>query len=164
MRRCRLYLLVGLLGSLIVAGCAEKKTDEELLMERAKTYWEAARIFDLPTMFHLESSSLDGRLIAADMTKVLASETRLQKYELRNPRIDGDTATIDADLTLVLTTTGGKGWDQPAKPDHWVRINGQWYHGMPKPKQEPPPAAQPAPPPAPAGADAPSAPAPGDSS
>lgn len=138
-------IFAGLIACLFLVGCAEKKTDTDLLMERANAYWEAARLFDLITMFHMEAPSLDGRLIAADMTKVIVAPTRLVKYQLKNPKINGESATIDLDLTLVLADAGGKGWDQPTKQDKWSKINGQWYHGLPKPKEAPPkPAAPPA--------------------
>lgn len=149
MRFMKTYLLAGLLGGLSVAGCTQKPSDTEALMQRANTYWEAATVFDLATMYDMEIQALDGSYIAADAVQVLASPTRVDQFKLANPKIDGDTATIDLDLSLRIADSPAPGWSLPPRPDYWTKVDGVWYHGKHRaPSAEPspaPPAETPAP-------------------
>lgn len=132
MRLVRSFFLASLAGICVLAGCEPKKTDAELLMERANAYWEAARLFDLVTMFDMELSAKDGRYLAADAARVLTAPTRVRGYQLSNPQVTGDSGTVELTLTLVMAKYGGKGWDQPPSLDKWTKVDGVWYHGITK--------------------------------
>lgn len=139
MRFMKTFLPAVLLGWISLAGCTKKPTDVEALMQRANAYWDAATVFDLATMYDMEVQALDGSYMAADAVQVLASPTRVATYKLANPKIDGDTATIDLDLQLKISDSPAPGWSLPPRPDFWTKIDGVWYHGKHAvPAAEPP--------------------------
>lgn len=136
MRPVRFFFLASLSGFFALAGCEPKKTDAELLMERANAYWEAARLFDLLTMYDMELPAKDGRYLAADAASVLTAPTRVRGYQLSNPQINGDSGTVELTLTLVMAKYGGKGWDLAPSQDKWTKVDGVWYHGITKEQAE----------------------------
>lgn len=136
MRFHRLSKFTVLFGLLALAGCEPKKSDTELLMERATAYWEAARLFDLVTMYDMEMAARDGRYLAADAAEAFSGPNRVLKYQLSNPQVDGNSGTVELALTLVMTKYGGKGYDLNPSQDKWTKVDGVWYHGLTKEQAE----------------------------
>lgn len=134
------FLCLAILGCFPLAGCEPPKppkSEAEVLLDRAHAYWEAARVFDLYTMYQMELGVKEGRFIAADLGKMLTgSKTRVVSFELKNPQVNGDTGTVELDLRVTLNAVGGKGWNVAPTQDKWNKVDGVWYHGMTKEQGE----------------------------
>jgi hypothetical protein len=123
------FLRSPVLGTLVLClgGCDGNpaKTPEQALSERAHAYWEAGKLRDYATVYSLESDALDGKL-RPDETQRIVPQSSLLSYELKNIQIHDKEAEIEVDEKLSLP--------QLHKPltnsitDHWILIDGQWYH------------------------------------
>jgi hypothetical protein len=140
------FLRLSVLGIMVLClcGCAgtpaktPEKTPEQALVERAHTYWDAAKLRDMSTVYHMESGALDGKL-TADALQSQVSKASLLSYEFKHIQIHDKDAEIEVDAKyylppmhkpITIISTG-----------HWVLIDNQWYHrtGTPSPSPKPSP-------------------------
>lgn len=126
-----LTAVIGLAGCERTAETTRDANETDVLMKRANEYWEAARLFDLRTMYDMELAVKEGRYIPADAAAVLAAPTRIAKYELKNPAVTGDSGTVELAMSVVMAKYGGRGWDLAPRQDQWTKVDGVWYHGAP---------------------------------
>jgi|GEM_PF-2647269 len=138
------FLRLSVLGMLVIClgGCAgtpaktPEKTPEQALVERAHTYWDAAKLRDMSTVYHMESGALDGKL-TADALQSQVSKASLLSYEFKHIQIHDKDAEIEVDAKHYLPPMH--------KPitiigtDHWMLIDGQWYHRTGTPQSKPSP-------------------------
>ena len=140
------FLQLSVLGMLVIClgGCAgtsakpPEKTPEQALVERAHAFWDAGKLRDMSTVYHMESGALDGTL-TADALQSQMSKASLLSYEFKHIQIHDKDAEIKVDAKynlppihkpITIETT-----------EHWVLIDGQWYHrtGTPTPSRKPSP-------------------------
>ena len=133
-----LWLLV--LGMLVLClgGCAgtPAKAPEQALVERAHAYWDAVKLRDMSTVYHLESGALDGTL-TADALQSKVSKSTLISYEFKQIQIHDKDAEIEVDAKYYLPPM-----HKPIafiSKGHWVLIDGQWYHRTGTPQSKPSP-------------------------
>ena len=126
-------LLLAILGvlALWLGGCAVQpaKTPEQSLAERARTYWDAAKVHDLATLYRLEADALEGKLKPDDMPQRMSSGSQMISYEFKQIQIHGKEAEIEVTAKFALPQL-----HQPftnTTKDHWILIDGQWYHRNP---------------------------------
>jgi len=119
---CFFWLL--LLGA--VHAEEQHEPSKERLLERAHSYWEAAKIRDMATVYSLEAGALVGQLKPETMRRA-AESSRLLSYELKEVEIDGEDAVIQIDGKYSLS--GLKSTFSQQRDDPWIFIKGDWYHG-----------------------------------
>jgi hypothetical protein len=120
---------------LCLGGCAgmPEKTPEQVLVERAHTYWDAAKLHDMATIYHMESGALDGTL-TADALQSQVSKASLLSYEFKHVQIHDKDAEIKVDAKYYIAPM-----HKPItiiRTEYWVLIDSQWYHrtGRPTPR------------------------------
>ena len=132
------FLRLSILGMLVLClgGCAgtPAKAPEQALVERAHAYWDAVKLRDMSTVYHLESGALDGTL-TADALQSKVSKSTLISYEFKQIQIHDKDAEIEVDAKYYLPPM-----HKPIafiSKGHWVLIDGQWYHrtGTPQSKE-----------------------------
>jgi len=111
-----------------MTGCGQQAEapSKERLLERANAYWSAGEARDLNTVYELEAGSLTGAL-QPDVLRRSLQRARLVGYELGNVEIDGQYAVIE--VTTDYNVTGLRSKYTMKRRDHWVFMEGDWYHG-----------------------------------
>jgi hypothetical protein len=107
-------------------GAAEQASNQEDAIRQAVSkFWDAIKVFDLATAYHLEAGASDGDLTATAFREYWSdTDWELRSYEIRSITIDGDEA--DVDLLLL--------WHPPQLPkdvsrpfdDRWRYHDGAW--------------------------------------
>lgn len=133
-------LAIILLVVLFLAGCASlggvsaPERTEARLKERATAYWEARRLGDFHTFFSMESAGLPGGWMTPIMAAKWGREVRLEQVEIKDVRIDGESATLTLSAQvrfLMMANTGMQPFHQVVE-DRWVWTHGDWYHFTPE--------------------------------
>ncbi len=126
-------LPVAILGvlALWLGGCAVQpaKTPEQALAERARTYWDAAKVRDLSTLYRLEADALEGKLTPDAFSQRMSSPSQLISYEFKQIQIHGKEAEIEVATKFAIPKLHQPFTD--TTKDHWILIDGQWYHQTP---------------------------------
>lgn len=127
------WRLLGLaLLAAVLSGCATAPAQkpEDALRARAQAYWDAVRIGDDVTAYSFEEGSLKP---GATLQNYLRGRTRFMysQLDIVSVQMKGEN---EAELLLnVSYTIPSIGFNKPISgesKDHWVRIDGQWYHRL----------------------------------
>jgi hypothetical protein len=127
-------LITMLLGMLALFAVAEETAvipDQTALTERVNQYWEAYRVRDWATIYHMESGAHTGTLSAyAARTAFAQVASRVLGFEITSMKIEGSMATVEADIKLKLPNTGREYLHKVAQD--WIALDGQWYRKTPE--------------------------------
>jgi hypothetical protein len=118
----------------ILFGCAGPQAQAprdpaQRLKERVSEYWEARIRSDLVATYALHEPAFRR---AVTLTAFLQGRgvTHVYDYEILEPKIDGDMATVPARIKWSITH---RALVKPVEPrwadieERWVRVDGEWY-------------------------------------
>lgn len=105
---------------------------ETTLLARAHDYWEAVRINDLVTAYHLEAEAENGQLAPDEVELRHEWNMRVVGYQLGKVTYYGNHAEIEVSLEHTLPDTKTGKTTKSKGKDLWTFLNGQWYHGAPE--------------------------------
>lgn len=140
----------------------QEAASEAGLRERVNDYWEAVVLNNVHARYEMEASQHEGQLDPFDYyLKTMSGKTRIVAYQIDTIEIQGDAAIAKLDVEKTFPALGAQSY--PGKvTNHWIRLDGQWYHDAGKNQSAPSPAEPPAGalpvPPAPEGQQEPAAP------
>ncbi|QIK38611.1 hypothetical protein GWK36_12160 [Caldichromatium japonicum] len=127
------FLIITFLSVILLftQGCADSPTEARARLEqRVNAYFTALKINDLATAYRMQSGARDGSL-TADLFHRLMTQSggRLINYKIEDIQIEGESATIKAELTYQYPQL-----HQPyirSRSSQWIMLDGDWYHKSP---------------------------------
>jgi hypothetical protein len=114
-------------GALSLGACSHRTTSAQTLEERVKEYWAARESRDLLTQYKLEAAAQPGGWLTPDKMALLGG-LRIRGVKVKEVKVRDDkaTATVSANVQI-----GQMGWVPQETQDHWVLLEGKWYHQTP---------------------------------
>lgn len=123
-----------------MTGCAHflpghGMSSEEMLLKRAREYWNARLLNDLATAYKMESAALPGGWLKPFDMAAFGAGLKLLKVEVTDAVVEGEKGivTVKADVR-VLSMRGMGSFHGSTTKDQWVMIDGEWYHKTYKPE------------------------------
>lgn len=117
----------------ILAGCASTpspEADREALLQRAREYWELSRKNDSLAAWKYEAASKDqSRTLEAYVKRGGITYDSVEVLGVRS--LQGDEARVDVRMRFGVPMLRLKNQEAVAQ-DQWRRIEGQWYHVLPR--------------------------------
>lgn len=120
-------VLVGLGGC---ASTPSPQADQQALLKRATEYWELSRKNDNVNAWKYEVASKDQSMTLEGYLK--RGGIVYDAVDVRGVRsIEGDEAKVDVRMRYSVPLLRMKGQEVDAQ-DTWRRIEGEWYHVLPR--------------------------------
>ncbi|MGB5834350.1 MAG: hypothetical protein WBG92_20520 [Thiohalocapsa sp.] len=129
-RQIRNFLLFSILGMFVSTGAivaAAQSASEARLLERATSYWDAAKVRDFSTMYGMEAAAAQGTLSPAEVKKALGT-SKIVGYEFSDIEMTGETAVIVVEARYSLPGLRSTFTDK--RRDEWVFLEEDWYHRL----------------------------------
>jgi len=116
----------------LIAGCATLQTgksDEAVLLERARTYWEARFAQDMARAFSFEDPLRQKKLTLVNYIRMVGEPGQLYGVAVKGVEIQDDQADVKVELNTRMSMPP---WDKQLLKnmitDDWQKIEGVWYH------------------------------------
>jgi hypothetical protein len=114
-------------GALSLGACSHRATSAQALEERVKEYWVARESRDLLTQYKLEAAAQPGGWLTPDKMALLGG-LRIRGVKAKEVKVKDDKATVTVSANVQI---GQMGWVPQETQDHWVLLEGKWYHQTP---------------------------------
>lgn len=105
---------------------------EEALLQRVNEYWEAIKVNDLYTAYHLEAETASGNLLPHEVEVRREWGMQIVDFTLGDVTMYGDNAEIKVNTTMTMAEFEGRTFPGGVMTDTWVFMKGKWYHGWPE--------------------------------
>ena len=132
-RRRLLQALLLPVTAAALAGCATTASPEaerEALLQRAREYWDLSRKNDTLNAWKYEAASKDQSMTLEGYVK--RGGITYDSVEVLGVRsLQGDEARVDLRMRYGVPLLRLKNMEADAQ-DQWRRIDGQWYHVLPR--------------------------------
>ncbi|MBS0610825.1 MAG: hypothetical protein JSS19_15940 [Proteobacteria bacterium] len=133
LHRRRLLQALLLPAAAALAGCAttaSPEADRAALLQRAREYWELSRKNDSLGAWKYEAASKDQSMTLEGYVK--RGGITYDSVEVLGVRsLQGDEARVDVRMRFGVPLLRLKNQEADAQ-DQWRRIDGQWYHVVPR--------------------------------
>jgi len=139
-RHINALFVIGLLAlPLALVACSSGRQGDQAgsLEERVKEFWEARIAGDDIKAYTFEVYSKTGRMTANQYVRSRSPVFQYKSYKVKGIEEKGDEATVTIDLryNLALPTRADVDLAMDLQ-ERWVRLDGQWYRQLEKPKTE----------------------------
>ena len=105
------------------------KSDEAILLERAKAYWVARYAQDMQRAYAFEDPVRRRRLSVIDYIRMVGDPGRMYGIEVKGVKVQGDQADVEVEMLFRHTIPP---WDKrivrTTHVDDWQKIDDVWYH------------------------------------
>lgn len=122
-----------------MTGCAHflpghGMSPEEMLLKRAREYWNARSLNDLATAYKMESAALPGGWLKPFDMAAFGAGLKLLKVEVTDAAVEGEKGIVTVKADVRVLSMRGMGVFHSSTKDQWVMIDGEWYHKTYKPE------------------------------
>jgi len=120
------------LAAALIGGCATpqvSKSDEAILLERAKAYWEARFTQDMERAFSFEDPVRQKKLNVVGYIRIVGEPGTLYAVTVKGATIQGDQADVEVEIrTRPAMSPWNKAVLTSTITDDWQKIDGVWHH------------------------------------
>jgi len=122
-----------ILAAALIGGCATLqqagRSDDAIILERAKAYWEARFVQDMERALSFEDPVRQKKLSVVGYIRMVGEPGTLYAVTVKGATIQGDQADVEVEIrTRPAMSPWNKAVLTSTLTDDWQKIDGVWYH------------------------------------